>query len=219
MSIVSYGVCSRHWIKEAGRLVILPTTRIFGESMKVYGELMEHGECRSPSATFHHSGGRQERLWKNMVLLKRSEEQLQHVAGPVKTFEPGTLCFFYRHYPGKRAETARYLGCAALIGTHSRSSWWVTFGGRAHLCATEHLRGVTPDEADRVGLDERRQSDELLRAVQEVFEKLRGLDISSLPVEDPTEPPREPEEPSRDDLDDGMETGGQSIVRKNREKQ
>ena len=25
---------------------------------------------------------------------------------PMKTFEPGTLCFFYRHNPGKRAETA-----------------------------------------------------------------------------------------------------------------
>ena len=39
----------------------------------------------------------------------------------MKTFEPGTLCFFHRNYPGKRAETAlrrRSLGPAALIGPH-----------------------------------------------------------------------------------------------------
>ena len=42
------------------------------------------------------------------------------------------------------------------------------FGGRAYLCATEHLRGVTPDEADCLGLDEKRQLDELLLAAREV---------------------------------------------------
>ena len=50
------------------------------------------------------------------------------------------------------------------------------------------MRGVTPDEAECLGLDERRQLDELLRAAQEVPS-----------VEVPTDPPREPEEPSRDD--------------------
>ena len=49
------------------------------------------------------------------------------------------------------------------------------FGGRAYLCASEHLRGVTPDEADRLGLDERRQLDELLRAAQEVPENFEDL--------------------------------------------
>ena len=43
------------------------------------------------------------------------------------------------------------------------------------MCATEHLRGVTPDEADRLGLDERRQLDELLRAAQEVPENYEDL--------------------------------------------
>ena len=97
---------------------------------------------------------------------------------PMKTFEPCTLCFFYRHHPGKRADTAmrgRYLGPLALIGPHGRSGWWVRFGGRAHLCATEHLRGITPDEADRLGTDERRQLDELLRAVQEVPENCEDV--------------------------------------------
>ena len=82
------------------------------------------------------------------------------------------------------------------------------FGGTAYLCATEHLRGVTPDEADCLALDERRQLDELLRAAREVPENYEDL-TSQLgpppPVEVPTEPPREPEEPSRDDLDIGMD--------------
>ena len=118
---------------------------------------------------------------------------------------------WHRHYPGKGAETTmrgRYLGPAALIGPHGRGSWWVRFGGTAHLCATEHLRGVTPDEADCLALDERRQLDELLRAAREVPENYEDL-TSQLgpppPVEVPTEPPREPEEPSRDDLDIGMD--------------
>ena len=40
-------------------------------------------------------------------------------------------------------EWKRYLGLAALVGPHGRSSMWARFGGRACLCATEHLRGVT----------------------------------------------------------------------------
>ena len=105
---------------------------------------------RSPS----EGGGRRRRAGKTF----RSR--------PMETLEPGILCFIYRHHPSKRAETTmrgRYLGPAALIRPHGRSSWWVRFGGRAFLCAAEHLRGVTPDEADCLGLDERRQLDELLR--------------------------------------------------------
>ena len=139
--------------------------------MKVYGELTEHGEV-VPHPKVVDEG---DELARRFIIRASAREALEeHAASkairsaaatrsrPVKTSEPGTLCFFYRHYPGKRAETAmrgRYLGPAALIGPHGRSSWWVSFGGRAHLCATEHLRGVTPDEADRLGVDERRQLD------------------------------------------------------------
>ena len=70
-----------------------------------------------------------------------------------------------------------------------------------HICATEHLRGVTPDEADCLGLDERRQLDELLRP--ENFEDLTSQ--PGPPVEVPTDPRREPEAPSHDNLDIGME--------------
>ena len=68
------------------------------------------------------------------------------------------------------------------------------------------------DEADCLGLDERRQLDDLLKAVQEVSENYEDLTSQpgpSQPAEVPTEPPREPEEPSHDDLDDGMGAGDQ----------
>ena len=98
----------------------------------------------------------------------------------------------------------RYLGPAALSGRHGRSSWWVPFGARAYLCATEHLREVTSDAADCLGLDQRRQWDELLKAAREMPENYEDL-TSQLghpqPVEVPTEPLKEPEEPPHDDMD------------------
>ena len=67
---------------------------------------------------------------------------------------------------------------------------------------------VTPDEADCLGLNERRQLDELLQAAREVpenYEDLTSQPGPPPPVEVPTELPREPAEPSRDDLDIGRE--------------
>ena len=77
-----------------------------------------------------------------------------------------------------------------------------------HTCATEQLRGVTPDEADRLGF-ETRQLDEPLQAAQEAPESCENLSSKPGPppqVEVPTEPRRELEELSRDDLNDGMDT-------------
>ena len=119
--------------------------------MKVYGELMEHGEVvPHPKVVVEGDELARRFIVRTSARGAASEAIRRAVATfsrPVKMFEPGTLCFFHRHYPGKRAETAmrgRYLGPAVLIGPHGRSSWWVLFAGRAHLCATEHLRGVTP---------------------------------------------------------------------------
>ena len=67
---------------------------------------------------------------------------------------------------------------------------------------------VTLDEADCLGLDERRQLDELLRAAREVPENYEDLTSQPGPPHQwrvPTDPPREPEEPSRDDLHIDME--------------
>ena len=100
------------------------------------------------------------------------------------------------------------MGPAALIGPHGQSSWWVRFGGRACMCAAEHKRGVTPDEADCVGLDEIGQLHELLRVAREVpenYEDFISRPGPPPPEEGRTKPPREPEEPSRDDLDIGMD--------------
>ena len=90
MSIVSCEVA--HALDQrAGRLGIHPATRFFGQRLKVDGELMEHGEVVPHSEGFLMKetswpdlslfGRRRERPWKNMLLLKRSEEQLQHIPG------------------------------------------------------------------------------------------------------------------------------------------
>ena len=180
--------------------------------MKVYGELMEHGEVVSHPTVVDEG----DELARRFIIRASAREALeQHAAAAAIRRAAATrsrpLCFFYRHYPGKRPETAmrgRYLGPVALIGPHGRSSWWVRFGGRAYLCATEHLRGVTLDEADRLGLDERRQLEELLKApceVPKVCEDWASQRRLPPPVEIPTEPPREPKETVRDDLDIGMD--------------
>ena len=65
------------------------------------------------------------------------------------------------------------------------------------MCATEHLRGVTSDESDRLRIDERRQLDDLLKAAQAVLENYEDFTSQPRPspaAEVPTEPPREPEE-------------------------
>ena len=193
-------------------LGIHPATRVFGQRLKVYGELMEHGEVVSHPKVLDEG----DELARRFMIRASAREALEeHAASeairraattrsrPMWTFEPGTLCFFYRHYPGSRAETAmrgRYLGRAALFGPHGRRSWWVRFGGRAYLCAAEHLRGDTPDEADRLGLDETRQLDELLQAAQGVPENYEDLTSQLGP---------DHKEKSRDDLDDGMGTDDQ----------
>ena len=126
----------------------------------------------------------------------------------MKAFEPGTLCFFYRHYPGKRAETAmrgRHLRPAALSGPHGRSSWWVRFGGRAYLCATETLaRSHARRSGSRGPVTKEDSWPRLLPAAREVPENCEDLGLPP-PVEVPTDPPGEPAEPSRDDLDIGIE--------------
>ena len=98
----------------------------------------------------YHSGVRA-RCFGRACRFRSDQESSGNTIPAHEKFESGTLCFFYRHYPGKRAEAAlrgRHLGPEASIGPHGRSSWWVRFGGRAYLCATEHLRGVN---AGRIG--------------------------------------------------------------------
>ena len=108
--------------------------------MKVYGELMEHGEV-VPHPKVVDEGDEARRF---IIRASAREALEEHAASeairraaatrsrPMRTFEPGTLCFFHRFDPGKRAETAmrgRYLGPAAFDWT-TRSEqlvgaiWW-----------------------------------------------------------------------------------------------
>ena len=83
--------------------------------MKVCGELMEHGEV-VPHPKVVDEG---DELARRFIIWASAREALEeHAASeairraaatrsrPMKTFEPRTLCFFYRYYPGKRADTA-----------------------------------------------------------------------------------------------------------------
>ena len=79
------------------------------------------------------------------------------------------------------------------------------------------MREVTPDEADCLGLDEKRQLNASLPAGWEApknYEEPTPLP----PGEVPTEPPWEPEEPSRDDVDIGTDAVEQenSVINRNR---
>ena len=58
----------------------------------------------------------------------------------------------------RRDPKNHYLGPPPLSGPHVRGFW---FGGRAYLCAAEHLRRVAPDEGNLLGMDESRKVDEL----------------------------------------------------------
>ena len=83
--------------------------------MKVFGELMEDGEV-VPHPEVLDEG---DELARRFIIRASAREALEeHAASemirraaatrsrPMKTFESGTLSFLYRHYPGKRAETA-----------------------------------------------------------------------------------------------------------------
>ena len=134
MSVVSYEV-AHSLNRRAGRFGIPPATLVFGQRMKVYVELTEHGEV-VPHPKVVDEGDELARRFTIRASAREASEKraaseaIRRAAAtrsrPMKTFEPGTLCFFYRHYPGKRAETAlrgRYLGPAALMGPHGRSIW------------------------------------------------------------------------------------------------
>ena len=172
---------------------------------------MEHGESFSirrwwtkDSQTFHHSGVSARGLGRTCCF--GSDQKSSWHTFPANEDTRAWYPLFLLQTPPRQTSgngNARtILGPAALIGPHSRSCWWVRCGGRA--C----LRGVTLDEADCLGLDERRQLDELLRAAREVpenYEDLTSQPGPPPPVEVSTEAPREPEEPSRDGLDIGMD--------------
>ena len=110
--------------------------------MKVYGDLMEHGEV-VPHPTVTEEGDELARRFIHSGVTARG---LGRTCGGRSDQKSSCHTFTSnqniraRYYPGKRAETAtrgRYLRPADLIGPHGRSSWWVRFGGRAYFTCEE----------------------------------------------------------------------------------
>ena len=187
----------------------LPATRLFVQRMKVYGELMEHEEVVPHPKVLDEV----DELARRFIFRASARVALEvHAASEAirRAASTRSRSVFLTNttQANERTQRGRYLGRAALVGPHGRTSWWVRFGGRAYLCAAQRLPGVTPDEADCLGLDGRRQLDELLQADREVPENYKDLTSQFGPspsVEVPTDPTGEPAEPSRDDWDIGTE--------------
>ena len=107
-----------------------PATRLFGQRMKLYGELCINGGDFAAHPDIADPGGE---LSRRFLIRQVAREELdkyeanQIIARSVAArtrkmphYEPGSRCFFYRAYPGK--QTAR---AGALHGTGSGhwSSW------------------------------------------------------------------------------------------------
>ena len=73
MSIVSYEVADA-LNQRAGRLGIPPATRVFGQRMKVYSELMEHGEV-VPHPTVVDEGDEQARRFTSRASAREALEE------------------------------------------------------------------------------------------------------------------------------------------------
>ena len=114
--------------------------------MKVYDEPTEPGEF-----IFHSNVWTEETSWQEASSFGRQRKRFWKVMSPRKASED-------------------YLGPAALIGLHVRNCW---FGGRAHLC--EHLRGVAPDEGNRLDMDNSRQVDKRQMDAAERMNSLEGV--------------------------------------------
>ena len=105
MCVVSYEVA--HALNQrAGRLGIPPATRVFGQRMKVCGELMGRWEVVLHPKVMDEG----DELARRSIIRASARAALkEHAASeaiikaaatrsrPMKAFEPGALCFFYRH--------------------------------------------------------------------------------------------------------------------------
>ena len=136
MSSVSYEVA--HVLNQrAGRLGIPPATRVFGQRMKVYGELMEHGEV-DPHPTVVDEG---DELARRCCIVRASAREAleEHAAAeavrragaarsrPMRTFEP-LFFFFYRQTTGNgNATTISWTRCFDRTSRSEKlvgAVWW-----------------------------------------------------------------------------------------------
>jgi len=160
---------------------VSPGMMLFGQRLKMYGELYADGE-----PAYHHLDGNDAstELGRRLQIRCSSRQAAEaHYAKEmvrktvaartrlVEKVEVGELVFFYRCYPSAKAQKLQaqrgcYLGPGVVIG-HQKQNAWVSYAGRCYLVAPEHLRSMAPDEICstkpliRQGLEELRKASKL----------------------------------------------------------
>ena len=160
---------------------VSPGMMLFGQRLKLYGELYADGE---PS--YHHLDGNDPSTELGRRLQIRcsarqateahyAKEMVRKTVAArtrlVEKTEIGELVFFYRCYPSSKAQKLQaqrgcYLGPGVVIG-HQGSNSWVSYAGRCYLVAPEHIRKLAPDETCstkpliRQGLEELKRASKL----------------------------------------------------------
>ena len=157
---------------------VSPSMMLFGQRMKLFGELYQDGE-----PAYHHLDGNDattelgrrlqircsarqatEAHYAKELVRKTVAARTRHV----ERVDVGELVFFYRKYPSTKsvkmqAQRGCYLGPGVVIG-HQKANTWISYAGRCYLVAPEHLRSLAPDEIAsakpvlRYGLEELRKA-------------------------------------------------------------
>ncbi len=138
---------------------VSPAMMLFGQRLKLYGELYANGE-----PTTHPEGGDTSTVLGRRLQIRNSVRQATeaHYAKElvrkavssrtrqVSNTSVGEFVYFYRRYPSQKAvklqaQRGCYLGPGVIIGTQGQNCW-VSYAGRCYLVAPEHLRGLAPEE-------------------------------------------------------------------------
>ena len=138
---------------------VSPAMMLFGQRLKLYGELYADGE------PLHHLEGTDPstELGRRMQIRCSARQSAEvHFAKEMvrksvaartrhsTKVDVGEIVFFYRCYPNTKSQKLQalrgcYLGPGVVIG-HQKSNVWISFAGRCYLVAPEHVRGLAPDE-------------------------------------------------------------------------
>ncbi len=161
-----------------GSTGVSPGMMLFGQRLKLYGELYANGE-----PAYHHLDGNDasselgRRLQIRCTARQATEahyakEMVRKTVAArtrlVDKVDVGETVFFYRCYPSLKAQKLQaqrgcYLGPGLVIGMQG-SNYWISYAGRCYLVAPEHLRSLAPDEVCstkpliRQGLEELRRA-------------------------------------------------------------
>ena len=178
---------------------------LFGQRLKLYGELYANGEATAhpdaaDNATQLHRRLQIRGTCKQTCEIHAAKELLRKAASDrtrhVESTAIGDMIFFYRRYPTKNARALQaqrgcWLGPGVVIG-HQGQNAWVSFAGRCYLVAPEHLRGLAPDGSAatrpiiRDGLAQIRaasESKDFLELTQEEIPPEEVLDALERPVD------------------------------------